>query len=219
MGECHGKPTHPMMGAQEFGCVEYHLQRDRLVPGTAVPDDADLSPREREMKRRMAMHKSQPSRGPARSLHRSPRPERHDGAVARVRVQHIDLSLSEDGHDEGESMDRETLRGILAEVLDEALGTSDTEMHPRYKGGKVIVQPANPELAAKELEVDVLFKKVVGVRDKLRVLEQKINGSENLDSAEKVQIQQYITSCYGSLTSFNYLFKDREDWFVGQGQG
>jgi hypothetical protein len=169
----------------------------------------------------MEAHKSQPGRGqPSRALHRSPRPDRQGETEApRPKVQHIPLTLSEDGEAEGESMDRETLRGILAEVLDEALGTSDTEMHPRYKGGKVIVQPANTELAPKELEIDVLFKKVVGVRDKLRVLEQKINGSENLDSAEKVQIQQYITSCYGSLTSFNYLFKDREDWFVGQGQG
>ena len=212
MGECHGKPTHPVVGAQEFGCENYHLDRDRLLPGTSAPADADLSPRDREMRRRQEAMRNVP----VRSGPRGPRPGRQDDDdTPAPKVQHIDLTLG----NEGESMDRDTLRGILAEVLDEAMGTSDTPIHPRYRGGKVIVQPANPELQPKEFEIDVLFKKVVGVRDKLRVLEQKINGSDNLDSTEKVQIQQYITSCYGSLTSFNYLFKDREDWFIGQGQG
>jgi hypothetical protein len=138
----------------------------------------------------------------------------HGDDAPAPKLQDIALSLGEDG----DTMDRETLKGILAEVLDEAMGASDATIHPRYLGGKVIVQPANPELAGKELEVEVLFRKVVGIRDKLRILEQKINGSDKLDTADKVQIQQYITACYGSLTSFNYLFKEREDWFVGQGQ-
>lgn len=113
-------------------------------------------------------------------------------------------------------MQREQLKEILAEVIDEALGLSEVELHPRYRGGKVLVQPGNPELAAKELEIDVLFRKVISIRDKLRVLEQRINTHEKLDSADKVQLQQYVSSCYGSLTSFNYLFRDREDWFVGE---
>lgn len=113
-------------------------------------------------------------------------------------------------------MHRNDLKALLAEVLDEALGLGDSAIHPRYVGGKVVIHPGNPELQAKEIDIDVLFKKIVSVREKLRVLEQKINASDKLDSADKVQIQQYITACYGSMTSFNFLFRDREDWFVGE---
>lgn len=219
MGTCLGRPTHPQAGAQEFGCGEYHLDRNRLVPGTVVPDDADLSPRQREMGKRMAAMHARPQprassrHEPSRS-ERSPRaasPQTTSIETTRTRLRDIPLD------DEGDSMDRDALKAVLAEVLDETLGLSDAPMHPRYRGGKVIVQPANLELQAKELEIDALFRKVVAIRDKLRVLEQKINGSDKLDSQDKVQIQQYITSCYGSLTSFNFLFRDREDWFVGQG--
>lgn len=115
-------------------------------------------------------------------------------------------------------MDRATLKDILADVLDEALGLSDAGMHPKFRGGKVLVQPGNPELKPHELEIEVLFKKVVMVRDRLRVLEQKLNAHDKLTSDEKAQMQVYITGCYGSLTSFNYLFREREDWFVGQGE-
>ena len=209
MGHCAVRSGHPTAAAHEFGCPEYHLDRNRLMPGTAVPDDADISPREREMKRRFAhMHDAQrhaPS--PAR-----PRAPREDEAP-KPRLREIPLGLD----DEGDTMDRDALKSVLAEVLDEALGLSDTPIHPRYRGGKVVVHPANPELAAKELEIDVLFRKIVSIRDKLRVLEQKINAAERLDPSEKVQLESYITGCYGSLTSFNFLFKDREDGFTGQG--
>jgi len=116
----------------------------------------------------------------------------------------------------GDTMQRSELKALLAEVLDEALGVADAPIHPRYYGGKVVVQPANPELQAKEIDIEVFFRKIVTMRDKLRVLEQRINASDKLEPAEKVQLQQYITGCYGSLTSFNFLFRDRDDWFVGE---
>ena len=204
MGHCVARTGHPNAAAHDFGCPEYHLDRARLLTGTAVPDDADLSPQERERKRRLLhMHHVQ-SHTPA------PRRVAHDDEPARPRLREIPLD------EEGATMDRDALKQVLAEVLDEALGLSDTPMHPRYRGGKVVVVPANPELQSKELDIDVLFRKIVSIRDKLRVLEQKINAAEKLDSTEKVQLESYITGCYGSLTSFNFLFKDREDGFAGQ---
>ena len=68
----------------------------------------------------------------------------------------------------------------------------------------------------KSIPIDVFFKKIVMVRDKLRVLEQKVNGNKKLSNDEKVQLQQYITACYGTLTTFNVLFKEDDDRFVGQ---
>mgnify|MGYP003575548131 CR=1 FL=1 len=85
----------------------------------------------------------------------------------------------------------------------------------KWKNGKMILQPANTGLASKEIPIDQFFNKIVMVRDRLRVLEQRVNAS-NLDNEEKVNIQQYITRIYGSLTTFNILFKYKEDQFVGE---
>ncbi len=68
----------------------------------------------------------------------------------------------------------------------------------------------------KHIPIDSLFHKIVMIRDKLRVLEQKVNSHPKLSDEEKVQMQQYVTQCYGTLTTFNVLFADREDGFVGQ---
>lgn len=214
MGECRGKPTHPTVGAQEFGCPNYWLDRQKLVPGTVVPDGADVSPHDRDRERRLRALQDYNARdAKARPSPRAPH-VRDDHEDERPKMTHIPLSLG-DGQGE-EAMDRATLKSILAEVLDEALGVSDVPMHPRFRGGKIIVHPANPELQAKEIETDVLFRKIVGMRDKLRVLEQKVNASD-LDNADKVQLQQYITACYGSMTTFNFLFRERDDFFAGQG--
>jgi hypothetical protein len=91
---------------------------------------------------------------------------------------------------------------------------------PKWEGGTVLLQPGSPDVQAKELPIDALFHKVVMVRDRLRVLEQKVNAHPKLSDAEKVEMQQYVTRCYGSLTSFNLLFADRDDQFVGdKGKG
>lgn len=86
----------------------------------------------------------------------------------------------------------------------------------KWTGGKLILQPADNGLKPKEIPVEDFFHKIVMLRDRLRVLEQNINSSKNLSDEEKVNIQQYITRCYGSLTTFNVLFKNKEDWFVGE---
>jgi hypothetical protein len=86
----------------------------------------------------------------------------------------------------------------------------------RWTGGTLILQPADKTLKPKEIPTEDFFHKIVMLRDRLRVLEQNINSSKNLSDEEKVNIQQYITRCYGSLTTFNVLFKNKEQWFVGE---
>lgn len=93
-----------------------------------------------------------------------------------------------------------------------------TEIVPlgeKWEGGTLALQPADKTLKPKEIPIADFFHKIVMLRDRLRVLEQSINSHKNLSDEEKVNMQQYITRCYGSLTTFNVLFKNKEDWFVG----
>ncbi len=85
----------------------------------------------------------------------------------------------------------------------------------KWKGGNMKLEPGQAGLAHKDVPIDVFFHKIVMLRDRLRVMEQKINAS-NLEEIEKVELQQYITRIYGSLTTFNVLFKSQSDYFVGE---
>ncbi|MBD0277190.1 MAG: hypothetical protein M3342_14890 [Bacteroidota bacterium] len=86
----------------------------------------------------------------------------------------------------------------------------------RWQGGKIIIQPADKTLKPKELPIEDFFHKIVMLRDRLRVMEQQINAHKGLSDEDKISLQQYITRIYGTLTTFNVLFKNKEQWFVGE---
>ncbi len=112
--------------------------------------------------------------------------------------------------------DLQMTREELMDIFLEASGQLEVPLAPKWEGGVIQLLPGKPELQGKELPIDTFFHKVVMIRDRLRTLEQKINAHPKLTDAEKVELQQYITRCYGSLTSFNVLFRDKQDQFVGQ---
>ena len=106
-----------------------------------------------------------------------------------------------------------TLEAAVQKLGLEKPGSVIENLGPRWHGGKVVMHPADPTLQTKEVPLETFFHKVVMLRNNLRVLEQKINAHEKLTDGEKVEMQQYITRCYGSLTTFNILFKEKEDQF------
>lgn len=108
---------------------------------------------------------------------------------------------------------QETLAAVSARLGLEKPADFAGQLGLRWHKGKMVLHPADPTLQTKEVELETFFHKVVMVRNQLRVLEQKINAHEKLSEAEKVEMQGYITRCYGSLTTFNVLFKEKEDQF------
>lgn len=94
----------------------------------------------------------------------------------------------------------------------------DLEMGKRWTGGTLKLIPGKPEVQPKEIPLEMFFKKIIGIRDKLRVLEQKINAHSVLTPEEKIEFEGYITRCYGSLTTFNVLFAAKESQFRGQSE-
>lgn len=104
----------------------------------------------------------------------------------------------------------------LSNILDRRLHDMQlVPIGPRWKRGMMILKPGDPTLASKEVPIDTFFHKIVMVRDRLRVMEQKINANKVMTDDEKVDLQQYITAIYGSLTTFNVLFKETHHQFKG----
>lgn len=110
----------------------------------------------------------------------------------------------------------EELEQTLRRILEEYTGGGDIELGGRWQGGKMILQPADTNQKPKEIPMETFFHKIVMLRDRLRVMEQKINAHPKMTDEEKVEMQQYVTKIYGSLTTFNVLFAEAKDQFIGE---
>ncbi len=140
------------------------------------------------------------------------------GGKIEITKRNTDLTLLEAGKSmEGKNgISLDELEKLMVYVLDKYQGLlPETELADKWKGGMLELKPANASLKSKEISIEAFFHKIVMVRDRLRVLEQNINSHKGLSDEEKINLQQYITRIYGSLTSFNILFADKDDYFVG----
>lgn len=109
-------------------------------------------------------------------------------------------------------------RDLFRALLEDTLGMGRYEIATRYKNGMLVLKPEDPDLKAKEIPIDTFWKKLTAVREKLRVLEQKINNNDKLSWEDKAELQGLVSRAYGSLTTFNVLFKNEEDRFEGTGK-
>ena len=120
-------------------------------------------------------------------------------------------------YDEVDSVSFSEIETSLVEILRKWSDvTSLVAIADKWKGGSLVLQPGDSSLSTKEIPINTFFHKIVMVRDRLRVMEQKINAHPEMDDQSKVELQQYITRIYGSLTTFNVLFKNQSDQFVGE---
>ena len=111
-------------------------------------------------------------------------------------------------------MDNSDLERLIRRIIREETGLTPVAPAEKWRGGELVLKPGKPGVQEKSWPIDSFFHKVVMLRNRLRTLEQQVNASD-LPDDQKVKIQGYITGCYGSLTSFNVLFADEEDRFVG----
>ncbi|MDN3724508.1 hypothetical protein QRD02_08945 [Aequorivita sp. SDUM287046] len=128
-----------------------------------------------------------------------------------------DFEIIEAAEDEVDTVSFYEVEKSLRDILKKWNGFSEiVPIADKWKGGTMVLNPADKNLASKEIPIDTFFHKIVMVRDRLRVMEQKINASKGLAEQDKIDLQQYITRCYGSLTTFNVLFKNSSQQFKGE---
>jgi len=113
--------------------------------------------------------------------------------------------------------DSADLELLIRRIIREETGLTPVTPAEKWRGGEMVLKPGKPGVQEKSWPIDSFFHKVVMLRNRLRTLEQQVNASD-LPDDQKVKIQGYITGCYGSLTSFNVLFADEDDRFVGASQ-
>ncbi|MCL2682969.1 MAG: hypothetical protein FWE63_05755 [Bacteroidales bacterium] len=128
----------------------------------------------------------------------------------------VEKAESSDSLDNG-VFSYDDMRIILEDILFQHNGIDHpVEIAEKWEGGTLKLEAGKPDVQGKEIPIETFFHKIVMVRDRLRVLEQNINSHPKLTDQDRVGLQQYITRIYGSLTTFNVLFKDKNDYFVGQ---
>lgn len=113
-------------------------------------------------------------------------------------------------------MDISEIKQLAAAIADEMEKRHSGDLAPKWEGGSIFFLPKNSQIKDHEMPIDKLFHKIIMIRDYLRVLEQQINASESLTESEKIKFQGYITKCYGSMTSFNFLFNSEGDKFTSK---
>ncbi|MEI6576099.1 MAG: hypothetical protein WCO63_07985 [Bacteroidota bacterium] len=160
-------------------------------------------------------------------------PEFGPGVVIQVRSNMYEITFMESGtrqisrnfqglevielrDEEKDLVSYEKVERVFLKLLREVTDIQETSvMAKKWQGGRVVFEPGDKTLSGKDMPIDAFFHKIVMTRDRLRVLEQRVNASD-LSDLDKVNIQQYITRIYGSLTSFNILFADKSDYFIGE---
>lgn len=128
----------------------------------------------------------------------------------------LEVAAQGEGGSTGDTITIADIEQALHNILDQRL--HDTQIVPiaaKWKNGIMILKPGDPSLQSKEVPIDTFFHKITMVRDRLRVMEQKINAHKTMGEDEKIELQQYITAVYGSLTTFNVLFKEMHHQFKG----
>lgn len=219
-GHCKMHTRPGAREARDYACPEYRPLAgfEDLTGSTSLDRLPDISTAEaaRRARARAALGASAPrprSQGAKLILRRR---DAEGGVQAAQR--RADLPVDEDvvaalTGQGGDSLDPQQLRAVLIDVVENFLGIEDVELGAKWQGGTVTIQPEDETLKPHVIPVEALFHKIVMVRDRLRVLEAKLNAHEGLSDADKVELQQYISRCYGSLTTFNVLFKDKDDKF------
>lgn len=139
-----------------------------------------------------------------------------DGGLETIDID-TEFEVIEAVEDEVDTISFSDVEMSLISILRRWSDTSNaTAIASKWKGGSLLMKPGDDSLSDKEVPINTFFHKIVMVRDRIRVMEQKINTSPSLDDHEKVELQQYITRIYGSLTTFNVLFQNKSDYFVGE---
>ena len=145
-------------------------------------------------------------------------PRAPTGGRASVSEREIPLvaerELLEQPTDEGSTQMSQDLERMLRRIIREETGLTPVAPADKWRDGHLVLRPGREELQEKSIPIETFFQKIVGVRNRLRVLEQQVNGAD-VPQALKIKLQGYVTACYGSLTSFNVLFADDEDRFKG----